>query len=93
MSEEKHCTNCKYYKIHYIISGIKLVKTSGAHCICNKMPLRISSKHIKVNNACEMWESIELRKIERKQSICKMLKETKNSLDELAKILKEEKID
>lgn len=91
MEEIKKCSNCNYYKNHYIISkNYKLKEVLCGQCANHKVKIHHAKKHLYENSACKFWEertdepqemqSVEtvLSKIEKDLKNISMILEVKN---------------
>ena len=91
-SEKKKCENCKYFCQHYTKIHAFNNSVFCGHCLKNYT--NTTFKKCRTNNmAYEFWESIDIRKEERKESIKRILKNMAEQINEIAMILKEDKND
>ena len=79
---EKTCKNCRYYSQHYVKSRSSIHRVDCGHC------LNRNNSRLKPRGVCEYWESIEIKKEERKKAIKETLDFIAKKLDEIAMILK-----
>ena len=91
-SEKKKCENCKYFCQHYTKIHAFYNSVFCGHCLKNYT--NTTFRKCRANNtACELWESIDIRKAEREESIKRTLKNMAEQINEIAMILKEDKND
>jgi len=84
---EKSCESCKFYSQHYVLQGLAYRPICCGLCL-NDNNLNRQKKKIKTYDVCEYWESIEIKKEERKKAIKETLDFIAKKLDEIAMILK-----
>jgi len=80
--EIKSCENCRYFVSYYTKCKTRYYKTFNGYCHENtrkKKPV-----------LCDKWESADILKEERQQSVKKALINMSERLDEIALILKDE---
>lgn len=64
-NEKQVCTNCKYYKRHYILDDNgRFYGTCKGHCVHLKVNSLTAAKHVKRNEGCVLWQPYELQKLE-----------------------------
>lgn len=80
----KNCSNCRYYKEHYVKEATWFLKIGG-HCT----NLQANSK--KWRSERDFWEAVEIRNEERRKAIVETLRDMEQHLAEIIVILKDEK--
>lgn len=64
------CTNCKYFQRYYIIASDCTFKaTALGHCVNLKVSKPISSKRVKKDEGCDLWQPYELQKLRVKYGV------------------------
>lgn len=62
--EKQVCTNCKYYKQHYVLSSRgTFTTTRSGHCVHLKINNAVAAKHVKKDEGCDLWQPYELQKL------------------------------
>jgi|GEM_PF-1497707 hypothetical protein len=88
-SEKKKCENYKYFCQHYTKIHAFYNSVFCGHCLKNYT--NTTFKKFRANNtACKLWESIDIQKEERKESIKRTLKNMAEQINEIAMILQED---
>lgn len=83
------CTNCKYFKRHYIISTTCLFSSAGTgHCSNSKTKRNISDKHVKRNEGCELWQPYELQKLRIQYGIEQHLSKISETIENILAVLR-----
>lgn len=83
---KKSCDNCRYYSQHYTKQGTGYGSVCCGHCLHDnvrnykRQPLEL----------CQHWESLTLKKKERKQNIKEAIISMSERLNELTEILKDD---
>lgn len=80
---ERNCDNCRYYKEHYIKHTTYFLRIGG-HCTNSQLKVK------KWKSDCKFWETIEIRRAERKEAIKVTLKKMEQHLADIVAILKDE---
>ncbi|MDE6598436.1 MAG: hypothetical protein K2K60_07335 [Clostridia bacterium] len=90
MEDIHTCENCRYYLAHYINRHGTYFKVASGHCTNRSLDLKESRKRIKKSLPCEFWQTIEIQKEERRESIKEVLRSMAQRLDEFIQILKDD---
>ncbi|MDE7454917.1 MAG: hypothetical protein K2M64_03720 [Clostridia bacterium] len=83
------CTNCKYYKRHYIVAEGRFLPTAMGHCINSKVNNHASDKHIKKDEGCDLWQPFELQKLEFKYDTEQRLQNICDKLTDILAVLRD----
>lgn len=87
---EKTCENCKFYIEHYYKVKTSFQKMHDGHCTNDALnPPRKRNKFQLYEN-CAHWESNEEQKSEKKESIKSVLKDMRDRLIQIEKILSDD---
>lgn len=85
----KKCENFKYFCQHYVQMNTFYTSAYCGHCLKNYT--NNTFKKCRANDtACELWESIAIKKTKQKESIKSSLKDMAAKINEIAMILKED---
>lgn len=90
MKNQLFCTNCKYYKQHYIVAdrGV-FVPVSVGHCVNHKIRDNVSAKHVRNNEGCELWQPHELAKLRQQYCMELMLQDINKKLNDILAVLRD----
>lgn len=89
---EKKCENCRYFCQHYVQMDTFYTTVYCGHCLKNYT--NNTFKKCRANDtACELWESIVIKKTKQQESIKSALKNMAAKINEIALILKDDKSD
>lgn len=89
-STKRICSNCKYFKRHYIVNNIgTLTATAMGHCVHLKIKDSVSAKHIRKDEGCELWQPYELQKLNRQYRIEQNLQDISDRAGEILTILRD----
>lgn len=85
----KTCTNCKYFRRHYVIGDRgSLIETSVGHCAnCNIADI-IAAKHVRKDEGCELWQPYELQKLNIQYGIELSLQDIDKNVNKILSILR-----
>ena len=86
--ENKYCYNCKNFNQHYIMTKSLIIPMSCGHCRARKIYAKERSK-FPFKEGCELWEDMEIRNNERKESIIRKLTDMAKEIHSILIILKE----
>ena len=89
MAKQHVCTNCKYFKRHYIIGEGKLISTCAGHCVHLKIRDNVSDKHVKKDEWCELWQPFELQKLEEQYNMELRLEKISKAVGEMLMVLRD----
>ena len=67
ITQEKKCTNCRYYIQHYLKGDTGYYAGYWGHCINDA-----NRRKRKPREICELWEDMAIREIKRKKTIKKL---------------------
>lgn len=90
MEQEKKCDNCKYFIAHYAKKGTSFQKLLDGHCINNELNASRKRNKYKLYENCGYWESNATDKIQKKENIKTVLKNMRDSLNQIAQILSDD---
>lgn len=84
------CTNCKYYKRHYVVTdNAALRATCIGHCTNIKISDSASAEYVEKNEGCDLWQPQELQKLSIQYGIELRLQKIYDSVNELLVILRD----
>lgn len=83
------CTNCKYYRRHYVINDMGLlINTDTGHCANGNIKDSISDKHIRKDEGCDSWQPYELQKLHIQYGIEQSLQSIDKKVKQILAILR-----
>lgn len=89
--QEKTCENCRYFSHHYAKDNTSYHTVCCGHCLNRELDKKENkNKKRPYNVACEFWETIAIKKEERKEAIKDTLQRMAQRIDEIAMILKDD---
>ena len=87
INQEKLCGNCRYYLEHYIKQNTNYRKILCGHCTNRNY---FDGRKKRPLETCEYWETVEIKKEERKKRIKETLEFMAESLNQIVLILKDD---
>ena len=83
------CTNCKYFRRHYVISDRGfLLYTHKGHCANGKIKDSIAVKHVRKDEGCDLWQPYELQKLHIQYGIEQSLQSIDQKVKQILAILR-----
>ena len=84
------CSNCKYFQRYYVIGCDRTYSpTRQGRCININISKTLSKKHVKNDNACDLWLPYELKKLNIHYTMEKKIKKICNDLSSILEILRD----
>lgn len=84
------CSNCKYFKRHYVVSATGLFSAIGTgHCANADIKRNLSDKHTLKNEGCDLWQPYELQKLRVQYGIEQYLIRISETIDNILAVLRD----
>lgn len=87
--QQNNCFNCKFFRLHYIKSHSRFYDLHCGHCVGRNLTAK-EKRGFPFVDGCEMWESDEEKKAERRRNIIETIEIMCERLNEIKQILKED---
>lgn len=84
------CSNCKYYKRHYVVHDRGfLIYTHKGHCANPNIKDSVSARHVKKDEGCALWQPLELQKLSIQYGIEQSLQNISDKVNEILAVLRD----
>ncbi len=86
------CSNCKYFQRYYVLGCSRTFKpTQLGRCVNTDIAQSLSTKHIRKDDGCDLWQPYELQKLNIQYSLELRLQTIGNDVADILAVLRDVK--
>lgn len=86
---DRTCSNCKYFKRHYVVSASRFMPLNEGHCGNASQKRKTGDVRTTKNAGCQLWQPRESEKPKQRYCLELLLQSVDKRLEEILAVLRD----